>query len=252
MLIPVFILLLASGAMAKPNIAILTFGGDQTSTLQQLEAITERFQAELANTEKFQIVNRTQMDLILKEQGFQQTGICSSSECQVKIGQVLGVDKLIVGKVVSFGGVYSLSAVYLDVEKGIAEKTVSTEVKGELVSVLTDGCKRLSDALASKVFGSQYESQSAKQQSISKPKPISTWVGIGLDVVGAGLIAYGFYQNSVVDSNLEDYRDLPAGQENSVYDNSWNQVEDAKTNRNIGYAVGTALLAAGIAVHFVF
>ena len=65
------------------------FVGDKSVTAEQLNFITGKFAGELMNTQVFHMLDRGQMDYILKEQGFQQTGTCNSSECQVQMGQLL-------------------------------------------------------------------------------------------------------------------------------------------------------------------
>src|SRR5262245_46761620 len=60
------------------------------ATALQASALGERLEEELLNTRRFRLVNRQQSDKILEEQAFQQTG-CTSQECAVKVGQILGV-----------------------------------------------------------------------------------------------------------------------------------------------------------------
>ena len=36
------------------------------------------------------------------------------------------------------------------------------------------------------------------------------------------------------------------------FDAKWKKAEEAKSSRNIGYILGTALLAGGVTVYFVF
>lgn len=60
--------------------------------------LTDKLRGELIKTNKFSIVERQEMDEILKEQGFQQTG-CTSKECAVEIGQLIGVRLVLIGSV---------------------------------------------------------------------------------------------------------------------------------------------------------
>ena len=55
------------------------------------------------------------MNTVLKEQGFQQSG-CTTDECAVQIGQLLGVQQLISGSIGKIGDIYSISIKIIDIE----------------------------------------------------------------------------------------------------------------------------------------
>ena len=76
---------------AKPSIAVLTFKGDNIVTPEQLAFITTKFASELISSGAFTVLDRNRMDAILAEQGFQQSGTCNSTDCNVQVGQLLGV-----------------------------------------------------------------------------------------------------------------------------------------------------------------
>ena len=52
--------------------------------------LTDRLQSEMVNTNAIIMVERNQMEEILNEQGFQQSG-CTSAECAAEVGALLGV-----------------------------------------------------------------------------------------------------------------------------------------------------------------
>jgi curli biogenesis system outer membrane secretion channel CsgG len=64
----------------------VSFGDAQT--------ISNKYQGELIKSGLFQVIERSEMSNILKEQGLQQSG-CVSTECAIKIGQLLGVTWLL-------------------------------------------------------------------------------------------------------------------------------------------------------------
>jgi hypothetical protein len=78
---------------------------------------TEIFRALLVQAKKFTVVDRDIMDNALSEQGFREDG-CASTECAVKIGRVLNVNKMIVGTLGKSGEHYLLTISVMDVEKG--------------------------------------------------------------------------------------------------------------------------------------
>jgi len=86
---------------------------------------------------------------------------------------------------------------------------------------------------------------------VEKPFPrTSTWVAVGLDLVGAGLIVAGYLKDREVKKAYDDYNidelDRPD------YDKAWDKVESTRTQRNVFYIVGGVLLASGIGVHIWF
>ncbi len=66
----------------------------ETVPAPELRILSDRLRVELVNTGEFQVLERERMDLILREQGFQQSG-CVATECAVEIGQLLGTEKMI-------------------------------------------------------------------------------------------------------------------------------------------------------------
>lgn len=82
--------------------------------------------SELANIDKIQIVERSQMDDVLAEQSIQMTGAIDT-ETVVKIGQLIGVDAIIVGNltdyvswnaVAVYGSTITFSVRMIDTESG--------------------------------------------------------------------------------------------------------------------------------------
>ena len=73
--------------------------------------------ARIVETGRYQVVERTQMETILKEQSFEQTA-CSGDDCVVKMGQLLGVDWMVAGDVGELPGGFSINLRLLEVASG--------------------------------------------------------------------------------------------------------------------------------------
>lgn len=71
----------------------------------------------MIKTGSFTVVEKQNMQKILAEQAFQQTG-CTNSECAVRLGRVLNVRRIIVGSFAKFLSNYILSVRVVDVESG--------------------------------------------------------------------------------------------------------------------------------------
>jgi type IV secretory pathway VirB10-like protein len=83
------------------------------------------------------------MDSVLKEQALQQTG-CTSQECAVQVGKMLGVRKLITGRITKVDeNLWLLSAQLVDVETAETQKAESVEHEGTFRQMLTAGAATL-------------------------------------------------------------------------------------------------------------
>lgn len=98
--------------------------------------ITDRLRAELLQTGKVRVLERAEMDKILKEQAFQNSGACDQSECAVEMGKLLSVDRMMVGSVGRIGTLYTLSARILDVRTGEVLFTATQDNEGRLEDLL--------------------------------------------------------------------------------------------------------------------
>lgn len=125
----------------KTNIAVTDFEG---RGLQEGEThtLTDAFRSYLVNTGVFRVMERGQMDEIMKEQGFQHSGACTDQACMVEMGQLLGVEHIIAGSIGKVGGTYSVNARLISVRTSEIVRTVSKFHKGEIDGSLTETLPR--------------------------------------------------------------------------------------------------------------
>ncbi|MDD5674053.1 MAG: CsgG/HfaB family protein [Chitinivibrionales bacterium] len=107
------------------NIAVLELDGNGIAA-GDLGGLSNRLRMELVNTGKFSVIERSKMEEILKEQGFQQTG-CTNTECAVQIGQLIGVRKIVVGSIDKVAELYSVNIRMVDVATGKIETNVAED-----------------------------------------------------------------------------------------------------------------------------
>lgn len=98
--------------------------------------ISDRLREELLRTGQFRVMERGLMQTILQEQAFQQAGSCNSSECQVQIGRMLGVDRIVVGTAGKLGNMFTISVRMLNVETGEIQTSFSEDHHGAIEGVL--------------------------------------------------------------------------------------------------------------------
>ena len=103
----------------KMRIAVMNFEAKGVSR-SIANNVSELIRGEMINTGKYIVIERSQMDQIIKEQGLQQTG-CSDVSCAVEVGKILSAQKILVGSVMKIGRKIIISGRIVDVQKGIGE-----------------------------------------------------------------------------------------------------------------------------------
>jgi Curli production assembly/transport component CsgG len=106
---------------------------------------------EVIQSGKYEVIDRSNMDKILKEQSFQMTG-CTQKDCAVEAGQLLGVGKIIVGTVSMVGRTYYLSLSLINVESGKTEMVEEEKCRCE-IDDLIDLSKRVAGKLMKGAVG---------------------------------------------------------------------------------------------------
>ncbi len=104
---------------AERTIAVANFDPQGVSATDAA-IISDMLRSRLIKEGAFNVIEKANMDKVLQEQAFQQTG-CTTSECAVKLGKILNVKYLVVG---SFGKlldryVVSMRVVDIETAKGV-------------------------------------------------------------------------------------------------------------------------------------
>jgi hypothetical protein len=100
----------------KLNIAVADLTAQNVSA-GDAAVVADMLRSELIKLRKANVIERANMEKVLAEHAFQQTG-CTTDECAVKIGKLLNVNRLIVGSFGKLLGSYLLSVRVVDVESG--------------------------------------------------------------------------------------------------------------------------------------
>jgi len=168
-------------AETKENIAVLDFKALNVSKADAV-AISEFVGIALVKTGKFNVLERSNIDKVLAEQGFQQTG-CTTEECAVQIGKILNVEKAIIGTFTKISGLYFITAKVVDIETSKIIK--SEKVQFENISNISYPIEEL----VSLITGKEIKSAEEKKKQ-NKPKPKSKHIsnfGIGFHNLGGSL-----------------------------------------------------------------
>jgi len=118
----------------QTSIAILSLRGNGISA-SEARILTDELRTVLVQTGKYNVLERNNMESILEEQGFQMSG-CTSADCAVEAGKLLGVNKMLAGSIGKLGTLYNISIRTFNVETGKIDKTVSRRHSGSIEQLL--------------------------------------------------------------------------------------------------------------------
>ena len=106
--------------------------------------VSDFLRIDLVQIPVYNVVDRQNMQAILGEQEFQQTG-CTTEECAVQLGKLLNVHKMIVGTLSKVGTKYYISVKMVSVETAVTE--LAAEEVASSDDELRDAVKRLAAKL---------------------------------------------------------------------------------------------------------
>lgn len=203
---------------APPRVTAVAVKEFVAQGLSQSEAVTltDVFRNYLVETGRFRMMERTQMNEILKEQGFQRSGACTDNACVVMMGQLLGVENIVTGSVGRIGGTYTVSARLVSVETGEIVRMASKFHKGEIDLLLTEVLPKVAQEMAG------FEREAAQAENVEprgrrasrtstdvgerrerRPGRALLWIGAGTVLVGGGALAIALLSDDG-DMNDED------------------------------------------------
>ena len=163
----------------KLRVAILDFNNSGGLSKQETITLGNRLRTMLVKTNAFIVLERGQMDDILDEQGFQQTG-CTTTECAVEMGRMLNVQKMISGTIGKLGATYTIDLSLIDVQTAQIERSFFRDYKGEIDGLLSI-MQTISNQMAEIVYGrgpaaEQKEEKTVTLEIISEPEGATIFI----------------------------------------------------------------------------
>lgn len=135
--------------MGQDKVAVLPFK-QQTFLRDDGNIFSDRVTIELFKLGKYQVIDRNDIDLILEEQGFQNSGF--TDESIHEIGKILGVKYIITGSLISNYGYpytsFSISAKMISVESAEIVSVGSFDYKGSFQDLVKNGANSIALQLA--------------------------------------------------------------------------------------------------------
>jgi TolB-like protein len=155
------------------TIAVLGIDAKGGVSASGASTLADRLRTELVNVSVFTVLERGQMDAILSEQGFNLSG-CTTSECVVEAGRLLGVQQMVAGDVGKIGDVLTIDLRVFDVATGEIVRADQYDYEGDVSGLL-----RVMRQAARKIAGLEAEESSGFPW---------LWVGLGAVAVGAAAV----------------------------------------------------------------
>lgn len=189
--LPILLFMAGQLAAEQPEQISLAVSDLAAQGIKESEAavISEQLRAELIKSPRIRLIERSQMQEILKEQGFQQSG-CTSDACAVEAGQLLGVKNMVVGSVGMAGSYTVLSVRVIDVATGSVVANESIRTKGGIDKVLESGIADAAERLNAGLFPEIAESQPEVSTGEKRSPLRGVLIGGGAAVlVGGGIAA---------------------------------------------------------------
>jgi hypothetical protein len=94
--------------------------------------ITDIFTNKIQANGKYRVMERSQINKILSEQGFQSSGACNSTECAVEIGRLLSIDKMFIGSIGKLGESWFINIRIINIQTGEIVSNLSKQVVGKV------------------------------------------------------------------------------------------------------------------------
>jgi len=248
-------------------------GVDSASAL----IVSDRLRNELFKTGLFMVVERKQMKIILEEQGFQESN-CSSDECMIKSGKILGVQSMVSGTIGKIGRTYTISARLIEVGSGRITRTASTDCQCEIDDILSRSTSAIARQLAelpaagaSGLASVQPAPVPAPGAPAVAPRPVKkvdySWQNHkGLKITFLSALAAGIIAGAVINASAQ--KDIDESQkisdeyyqgqtnnnfdaQNASYKDKFNSAESKILLRNVAFGLAAAG-AVGFGVTFTF
>jgi len=251
-------------ATDRMNIAVMELIG-QGIDAPSSSIISDRLRTEIVKSGMVSLLERSAMQDILKEQGFQQTG-CTSDACAVEMGQLLGVSHMVVGSVGKLGKLITLNIRLIEISTGKIQYSESIDCQCAIEEVLTESVPKLAKKIVNNVNVSNMAQPVVKLPDSQKNQPskkgkspvFKITFGTAALVTAVAGAACDQLMKKKVDENTQlkaEYLNLGTDADHASYQAKINQTAtDAKKFqmfRNVCYGLAGAS-CIGFVLTFVF
>jgi hypothetical protein len=122
----------ATVAIHAAVIAVLPLGADSSISAAQRRVVTWELQSALTLQSGVDVVDQSKLAAVLSEQDFQQSDVCNTKECRVRVGMNLGVEQIVTGKVWARQDSSGLDLEVVDARTGAVLAAQKVSLAGDL------------------------------------------------------------------------------------------------------------------------
>ncbi len=139
-------------------VALSDAKGLSEKLLSRITWIVKSGQYIRAETDQYEIIERSQIEKILDQFNIQSIG-CVSDSCAVEFGKMLQVDRIVIGSFSLIGRTYSINVRIVDIETGITIKTADKDYKGSIDDIVSSIIQDVADELILGIRYADWEKQ---------------------------------------------------------------------------------------------
>jgi TolB-like protein len=203
-------------AAKRQSIAVMSLVGQGVDSMSA-KIVTDALSDELHKTGKFRVMERSQMEAILKEQGFQASGACDGTECAMEVGKLLSVDNVVVGCLGKLGESFTLTARTVNITTGEVVASSYVMQRGAIDQVVADALPKVSSELAGLAKPGDRQAGKGQEPPPPEEKKGGTW---GWWVAG-GVVVAGGVAAALLLLPEDDKSTSPANNDPPGGDTSW-------------------------------
>ncbi len=256
------LLLVANTVQAAKTLAVLeliTTSEEIDMSISEIRHLTDEFRNQAMQTlpsENYTVLTRDNIISLIPKDPKEAERLSQSSA--VEIGRVMNAEYVSQGNIGKFGELLTISIEIYETKNGKLLGSIVMESKDMmgLLAVIREKSPELFGKIKSEPEFAEFKNvqkvQNVQSGISTQKSNTSFFVAVGLDVLGSVALGYGIYQHINSNKLYDDYKKMSQGNTDDEYDKALKKANAAQQRRNIGYTVGSALLATGIAVHIWF
>jgi hypothetical protein len=151
------------------RVAVLTFKSIGAPK-EMGEAVAEILRTELVDVGGFELVERGQIEALLKEQKLQLQDVIDEKTA-VRIGRLSGAKLVVIGSIVKLGTTFTLNSRFIDVQTGITR--IGKNIRGNSVNEIPNMCRQLAYVIADRTYVEKLPPQprTPRKPVVRAPKP---------------------------------------------------------------------------------
>ena len=267
--VSLILLLLSAFAHSSAVLAVLEIipssEAEEELSIDELRLLSDELRRQAVNilpANEFNVLTRDGMIALMPAD--EKEAECLAESCAVEIGRAIGAEYISSGRIAKFAGKLSLTVELYETMGGRllgSFLTYGTSIEGLMETIKAESPAMFERVKAYYFAGKEkpkpVESVETDVKSIEtgikKEEPSSglpTWVAVGFDVLGAGAIGFGIYQDRQVASHKKKYDKIDNIQ--GDFDGAYKKAERSQNMRDIGYIAGGVLLLCGVSLHIFF